>query len=111
MYIACQGGHLDIIKLLQEHGASFAIVSKVIYFTCTWLSCMLNAVAHGVRVGRALYKGGREVRGGRGREERGEEGESLVRSGSLKFLLPFRMDLHLSWKLPIITICLWFSIS
>ncbi len=32
---------------------------------------MLNAVAHGVRVGRALYKGGGE---GRGREgERGEE--------------------------------------
>ncbi len=32
MYIACQGGHLDIIKLLQEHGASIAIVSKVILF-------------------------------------------------------------------------------
>ncbi len=32
MYIACQGGHLDIIKLLQEHGASFATVSKVILF-------------------------------------------------------------------------------
>ncbi len=62
---------------------------------------MLHAVAYGVRVyergsvwvpsifsGRALSKGGR----GGGKEGRGEEGESLVRSGSIIFL-----NYHSEW--------------
>ncbi len=84
MYMACQGGHLDIIKLLQEHGASFATVSKVILFymhmvvmyaaCCGLWSESMRGEVFGLQAffsGMALSNGG-----GGGRERgRGEEGE------------------------------------